>query len=208
VKEGRHDWRVRWRLFISECIGTALLLLFGLSAVIVMFGTGSPIARVLPSEDVRRVITGFLFGTTGALIALSPVGKESGAHLNPVVTLGFWLMIKLDSRTAAGYVIAQLAGASLGVLPLLAWGAMGESVSFGATIPGEHYSVRTVFMGEAVTTFVMIAGLCLFLASRNLRALTPAMFPVLYAVMVPLEWLAALPHAMLESHAPIPWSST
>jgi len=116
-----------WQLCFSEFVGTALLVLIGLSLVILMFGTGSPIIGIVPSEGLRRLITGFLFGTTGALIALSPVGKESGAHINPVVTLGFWLMHKLNTRTALGYVIAQLAGASAGVLPLLAWGSMGRS---------------------------------------------------------------------------------
>jgi len=185
--KGRNDWPLRRRLFVSEFLGTAVLLLVGLSVVILMFGTGSPFARLLPNEALRRTITGFLFGTTGALIALSWVGKASGAHLNPVVTLGFWLMRKVDSRTAAGYALAQVTGASAGVLPLLAWGAMGRSVAFGATTPGEHYSLAMVFAGEAITTFAMIAGLCLFLASRNLRRFTPAMFPLLYGVMVPLE---------------------
>jgi len=59
-----------WRLFWAELIGTALLLLIGLSLVILMFGSGSPMTRLIPSETVRRVITGFLFGSTGALIAL------------------------------------------------------------------------------------------------------------------------------------------
>jgi Major intrinsic protein len=54
------------------------------------------------------LITAFLFGTTGALIVLSPVGEESGAHINPVVTLAFRLMGKLDLQAAVGYVIAQL----------------------------------------------------------------------------------------------------
>ncbi|MBZ5537930.1 MAG: hypothetical protein LAO31_18395 [Acidobacteriia bacterium] len=67
-----------WRLFASELVGTALLVLVGLSLVILMFGAGSPIARVLPHEGLRRLVTGFLFGTTGALIALSPVGTGSG----------------------------------------------------------------------------------------------------------------------------------
>ena len=49
-----------------------------------MFGTGSPIIGIVPNEGLRRLITGFLFGTTGALVALSPVGKESGAHINPL----------------------------------------------------------------------------------------------------------------------------
>jgi len=176
-----------WRLCFSELIGTALLVLIGLSLVILMFGTGSPIIGIVPSEGLRRLITGFLFGTTGALIALSPVGKESGAHINPVVTLGFWLMHKLDTRTALGYVVAQLAGATVGALPLLAWGSMGRSVLFGATLPGEGYSLGTVLMGEAVTTFALISGLCVFLAFRKLRPFTPAMFPFLYAVMVYVE---------------------
>lgn len=38
-----------------------------------------------------------------------------------------------------------------------------------------------------ITTFALIAGLCVFLAFRGLRRFTPAIFPLLYAVMVPLE---------------------
>jgi aquaporin Z len=184
---GAPDRPVPWPLFLSELAGTALLVMVGLSVVILMFGAGSPIAPFVPNEAVRRFITGFLFGTTGALIALSPIGRESGAHINPVVTLGFCLMGRLDATTAAGYVVAQLTGAILGSLPLIAWGAMGRSVAFGATVPGEGYAIRTVLMGEAITTFTMITLLVVFLAFRGLRRYTPAIFPPLYAVMVCLE---------------------
>lgn len=181
------DRRIPWRPLIFECIGTALLLLIGLSLVIVMFGTGSPIATIIPNEGVRRLITGFLFGTTGATIALSAIGKESGAHINPVVTLGFCLMGKLDPWIGLYYVLAQLIGAVLGSLPLLVWGAMGHSVAFGATLPGAGYAIHTVVLGEVMTTFALIAGLCVFLGFRQLRPFTPPMFPFLYAVMVYLE---------------------
>ncbi|MCX5730992.1 MAG: aquaporin [Deltaproteobacteria bacterium] len=173
-----------WKMFASELIGTALLVLVGLSLVILMFGTGSPIIGAVPSDGVRRLITGFLFGSAGALIALSPVGRESGAHINPVVTLGFWLMGKMESRVAIGYVLAQLIGAWLGALPLLAWGSMGRSVAYGATLPGAGYSTGIVVLGEVVTTFALIAGLCVFLGFRSLRPFTPAMFPFLFALMV------------------------
>ena len=164
-----------------------MLVLVGLSLVILMFGEGSPIPGVLPSEGWRRLITGFLFGTTGALIALSPVGERSGAHINPIVTLAFRLMGKLDLRTSLGYVVAQLAGAILGSVPLLAWGAMGRSVAFGATVPGEGYSVGAVLLGEVITTFAMVTLLCVFLGFRRIRPFTPAIFPILYAVMVYAE---------------------
>jgi aquaporin Z len=183
----REHREVPWSLALSELVGTALLLLAGLSIVTLMFGTGSPVPGVVSSETVRRAITGFLFGSIGALIALSPVGRVSGAHINPVVTLGFWLMGKLDSVAAISYVAAQMAGAVLGSLPLLAWGAMGRSVSFGATTPGQGYATRTVVLGEVVTTFTMVMLLAVFLSFRRTRRFTPAIFPVLYAVMVPLE---------------------
>ncbi len=176
-----------WRVFLSELVGTALLVLVGLSLVILMWGEGSPVVAFLPSEGWRRLITGFLFGTTGALIALSPVGQRSGAHLNPVVSLAFRLLDKLDLRALIGYVIAQLSGAILGSLPLLVWGPMGRSVAFGATLPGPGYAIETVLLGEVITTFAMVTLLLVFLGFRAIRPFTPALFPFLYAVMVYAE---------------------
>jgi aquaporin Z len=173
-----------WRVFLSELIGTALLVLVGLSLVIFMFGTGTPMAQLIPSEGIRRLITGFLFGTTGASIALSPVGKVSGAHINPVVTLAFRLMGKLDLPTTLGYIAAQLIGAIMGSLPLLLWGTMGKSVAFGATLPGSGFTFSTVLLGEVITTFAMVTLLAVFLGYRKIRPFTPALFPPLYAIMV------------------------
>ena len=180
------DWRVRWRLFFSELIGTALLVLGGVS-VIVLLSDASPLAHLVPNALLRTILTALLFGTIGSAIAVSWIGRESGAHINPAVTLGFWLMRKLDLRAAVGYVIAQLLGACVGALPLLAWGSTGRSVHFGATIPGTGYSTAVVLMGEIVTTFGLVATLCVFLGFRHLRRFTPFVIPFLYAIMVPLE---------------------
>lgn len=174
-------------LYGAELIGTALLVAVGLSIVILAFGQGSPVIQFIPSAGWRRLITGALFGTTGALIALSPLGKESGAHINPAVTLGFWLMGKLKLRYVPGYVIAQLAGALAGAVPLMAWGAMGRSIDFGATLPGAAYGAGWALLGETATTFALIFGLFYFLQHRRLRNFTPALFPILYAVMVFVE---------------------
>ena len=183
----KDEWEVPWRLLVFEMIGTGLLLLGGLSFVILMFGTGSPMEQWIPSVVVRRVVTSFLFGCVGTTIALSAVGRVSGAHINPAVTFAFWMMKKMDGKTAVCYALAQLAGAVLGSLPLLLWGAMGRSIDFGATIPGKGYSTEAVVMGEAATTFGLVAALCIFIAFRRMRPFTPFMVPFLYAVMVPLE---------------------
>ena len=118
-------------LFRAEMVGTAVLVLVGLSVVILMFGEGGPIPGS-GERGLAPVDHGLPVRHTGAMIAVSPLGKRSGAHINPIVTLAFRLMESSTSRHLK-YVAAQLSGGILGCLPLLAWGAMGRSVSFCAT---------------------------------------------------------------------------
>jgi aquaporin Z len=178
------------RMLLSEAIGTALLLAIGLSFVIVDFGRGSPILRLLPGAGARRALTGFLFGCVGGAIAVSELGKTSGAHINPVVTLFFWAQKKMTGGLALGYALAQLAGAIVGTLPLLLWGRMGRGLGYGGTWPGVGVGAALATTGEMLTTFALLTGLMLFLGSRRLRPYTPALFPFLYAVLV--YWEAPL----------------
>jgi len=181
------DVKIPWQTYLSELIGTALLIGVGLSVVIFDFGTGSPMAALLPDAGLRRLITGFLFGATGAAIAISQVGKISGAHINPVVTLAFYTNGKFSRRDTVGYVLAQFAGAVAGSIPLLLWGRMGRSVAFGGTTPGTGYTIWAALLGEIITTIGLIIGLFIFLGHRKLRRYTPLLFPFLYAIMVYLE---------------------
>ena len=96
-------------------------------------------------------------------------------------------MGKMQSRLVAGYVVSQFVGAAVGALPLLLWGSMGRSVAFGSTLPGQGYSLEVVLLGEVITTFGLVAGLCVFLGFRKLRPFTPWLFPFLYALMVYVE---------------------
>ena len=123
--------KYRTRFFISEFIGTGILLFGGLSLVIFMFGTGSPGPQLIPDLLTRQLITGFLFGGLGASIALSPIGTVSGAHINPAVTMVFWLYRKIEGRLAITYV-AGPADRGNSWLPALA--ALGSN--------GTQYPVR------------------------------------------------------------------
>ncbi|SYZ74773.1 Permease, glycerol uptake facilitator [Candidatus Zixiibacteriota bacterium] len=169
---------------IAEFAGTAILISVGLSIVIAFFGDGSPLPALLPDPGIRRLMTGFLFGTTGALIAVSWCGKTSGAHINPAVTFSFWTLKKMTGPLALGYILAQFSGALLGALPLLFWDGIGRSVNFGATIPGAEFGPKMALFGEIITTFALIMGLFLFIGYRRLAKWTPLLFPFLYAVMV------------------------
>jgi aquaporin Z len=179
--------KIPWTLFASEFIGTALLVLIGLSFVILDFGKGSFVLRLIPDAGIRRLITGFLFGSTGGLIAISWIGKESGAHINPAVTLSFFTQKKITFTHALGYIFAQLAGSIAGALPLLLWETAGSSVYYGATFPGKGYTALTALSGEFLTTFAMVLLLFIFIGNKKLRNFTPLIFPVLYAIMVYAE---------------------
>ena len=172
------------KAYLSEFVGTALLVLVGLSMVIFINGKGSPVLKIIPDAGLRRAISGFLFGTTGCLITISPVGKISGAHINPMVSIAFWLRGNMQFKNLAGFVAAQMAGAALGCLPLLLWGKQGLSMDYGATIP---IGISAAFIGEIWTTFVLIAVILFFTSHERLKNFTPFMMPVIYCIMVFIE---------------------
>ena len=176
-------------VMLSEFIGTALLVAMGCSFVVWDFGRGSPVIHWIPSAGLRRALTGFLFGCVGGSIAVTRIGKVSGAHINPVVSLAFWVKGKLTGRLALRYVIAQLAGGITGALPLLLWGAMAQSTADAATVPGSA-GVWVAALGEVSATFCLIVGLFSFVGHRSLRRFTPLLFPFLYAFLV--YWEAPL----------------
>jgi aquaporin Z len=181
-------WRPHWRAYAAEAVGTALLVFVGLSAVIFDFGPGSPVAALVPAAFARRLLTGFLFGATGALVAVGPVGRVSGAHLNPVLSAGFWLAGSLGARDALAYAAAQFVGALGGAAALpLAWGAFGAAVRFGATLPGTAGTAWPAVAGETLATFALVGAILFFVGHPRLRPFTPAMLPPLVAVIVACE---------------------
>jgi aquaporin Z len=174
-----------WRMMAAEAAGTAILLYFGLSIVIIIWGLGSSMEHHFPSAALRRAITGFLFGTVGCLITISPVGRISGAHINPAVSFAFWLRGKMHTATMIRYLLGQMGGALLGALPLLLWGSRGRSIQYSITLPGDA-GVGAAFAGEMLATACLIIYLYIFIGTRRLRRFTPFGIPILYCILVTL----------------------
>jgi aquaporin Z len=172
-----------FKLYVSEFICTALLLTIGLSVVIFNWGEGSVMNHYILEPGIRRLFTGFLFGTTGCLITLSPVGKISGAHINPAVSIAFWMCGKMKNHAVLGYIVSQMLGAVVGCLPLLLWGRQGASVAYGNTVPGKA-GIAPAFAGEVLTTAGLVTLLYVFVSSKKLRNYTPYTIPFLYSFMV------------------------
>lgn len=175
-------------MYASELAGTALLVAVGLSIVIALWGTGAPLADLPIAPGARRLLNGFLFGSVGAAIAYSPIGKISGAHINPAMTFAFWLQGKLRWRDASCYVLAQLAGAAIGALLLLCWGDVGASDNWGASLPSKALPLPDAIAGEVVCTFALVALVFVFASRPATQFYTPLVNPPLFAI---LTWLEA-----------------
>ncbi len=182
-------WRgLHWPEYGAELLGTAFLVFVGLSAVTFDFSSGSPLATVLPDSGVRRLITGLLFAGSGSLVAISPLGKLSGGHINPAVSLAFWLQGKMHRHDLVGYIVGQFLGAALGArLVVLVWGDRAASVHNGITAPGMSYPIWSVFLFEVGLTFLLVLAIFLFVSRHRLMRWTPFMTWILVALIVWLE---------------------
>jgi aquaporin Z len=176
------------RMYASELVGTALLVFLGLSIVIALWGRGAPLTFLPIPAEARRLLTGFLFGCVGAAIAFSPIGKMSGAHINPAMTFAFWLEGKLRWRDASCYTLAQLIGAAFGAAALVLWGASGASDTWGASLPMKGVPHWLPIAGEAFCTFLLVVLIFTFAAHKTTQPFTPLVNPPLFAV---LTWLEA-----------------
>jgi aquaporin Z len=120
----------------------AELGLFMVSACVfgvLLFSPSSPILKWIPDGHLRNIVMGLAMGLTSIALVYSPWGKQSGAHMNPAVSLTFWRLGKAQYQDAICYAISQVIGGMLGVLvtavfmgPYLA----APEVNYVATVPG------------------------------------------------------------------------
>ena len=70
----------------------------------------SALNQTLESSFVRHALSGIAMGATAVAIFTSPLGQRSGAHLNPAVTLHYYMRGKTSRWDAVSYVAAQSVG--------------------------------------------------------------------------------------------------
>lgn len=126
-----------------------------------------------------------------AAVAVSPVGRRSGAHLNPAVTLGFTLRGHTPVRDAAGYVLGQVAGALLAAFAFTwAWGGWSRSVHGARTAPAAGLTGWEVTWIEAGLTFGLLTAVFAMLTSARTARWTPAVVTGALAGLI----VAGAPH--------------
>jgi glycerol uptake facilitator-like aquaporin len=97
-----------WQQSVAEIVGTFALVFIGAGSVVVIGGlVGTPgIVGVALAHGLVLAIM------------ISNLGHISGGHFNPAVTIGVWVVGKIESARALVYIGSQLAGATIGALLL------------------------------------------------------------------------------------------
>jgi aquaporin Z len=140
-----NDPRQEWRRLFSELLGTFFLVLAAAGGG--MMGHAFPgvishqAAVVAPALTVMAII---LF-----------MGKVSGAHLNPAVSIAFALRRDFPWNRVPGYIVVQLAGATLAALFLRS--VINVSSMYGSNYPAHGYSNMAAFWMELILTLGLVS---------------------------------------------------
>jgi len=185
----RRALRAHWPEYLMEAALLALLLLALCVINAAVEYPASPIRQALADPALRRLVRGLAIGLVAIALVYSPWGQQSGAHLNPAITLTFFRLRKVWPWDALCYILAQFLGAGAGALvaTLALRGAlMGAPTSYAATAPGMSGPL-VAFVAECLIAFLSMLVVLLVSNTRALARSTGLFSGALIATYILLE---------------------
>ncbi len=134
-----------WRRLFSELLGTFLLVMVAAGGGMMGAAFPNTISRTAAVVAPGLMVLGIIMF----------MGKVSGAHLNPAVSIAFALRRDFPWRRVPGYVIVQLSGATLAALVLHA--VVNVSAVHGSNYVAPGYSAGAGFWMELLLTFGLVS---------------------------------------------------
>ncbi len=142
--------------WVAEAVGSALLVVTAVSAFVATSAPGALMASW--PLHARLAVIGSAMGGIIVAVALSPLGRASGAHLNPAVSLFQAMRGLMSGRDLLGYVAFQLGGSMIGVLlARLLWGGRAADVRDAVIQPASGYGPALTTAMEAGSTVLLVA---------------------------------------------------
>jgi glycerol uptake facilitator protein/aquaporin Z len=143
---------------LAEAVGSALLVLTAVTAFVVTSTRGAPIAA-WPLHP-RLALIGCAMGGIVVAVAVSPLGRASGAHLNPAVSVFQWVRGRMSGPDLLGYVLFQLGGSLVGaVVGRLVWGGCAVEVRDAVIRPSAGLGPMVTAWAEAASTVLLVVVL-------------------------------------------------
>jgi aquaporin NIP len=127
---------------LAEFIGTFMLVFCGTGAIVINEVSGGAVTHAGVAITFGLIVLGMIYS----------IGEISGAHINPAVTIAFWIAKRFPGREVTPYIIFQLAGAFLASFTLRI--LFPENISLGSTNPSG--SEMQSFILEIILTFILM----------------------------------------------------
>src|SRR5213595_3307138 len=178
-----------WPEYFCEAAELGLFMVSASLFTMLLWHPSSPVLNLIPDPFVRRMLTGIAMGGTAIALVFSPLGKRSGAHFNPAVTLTFWRLGKVKNWDAFFYVIAQFIGGIAGVfvVTLVARTMLSHpAVKYVATLPGPH-GMAIAFIAELIIAFTLMTVVLNVSNTPHLARFTGIFAGCLVAIYITLE---------------------
>lgn len=181
--------RRHWPEYLIEAAGLGIFMVSAAGFGTLLEHPGSPVRQAIADPLARRALMGLAMGLTAAGIIYSPWGRQSGAHINPAITLTFARLRKIDPRDTLFYVVAQFAGGAAGLL--LASSVLGgrlaePAVNYVATLPGAP-GPGIAWVSELVIAFVLMLVILETSNHPRLNRFTGLFAGLLVAAYITLE---------------------
>ena len=178
------------REYLFEALGTLILVFSACLGRVVLWYPELPIAHWVTSLPfIQRLLMGGWMALTIVFVVYCHLGKSSGAHYNPAVTLTFLRLGKVHLRDAGFYIGFQFLGAIVGVLlaSLVASGGLNhDSVNYAVTQPGEFGAIAAL-AGEVAIAFATMSVILFATNHARVRQFTGLFVAVLVAVYLTIE---------------------
>lgn len=181
--------RNHWPEYLMEGAGLGLFMVSAAVVTTALEYPHSALHAAFPGPLLRRVLIGLCMGLTAIGIIYSPWGKQSGAHLNPAVTLTFYRLGKIAGADACFYVLAQVVGGVIGLsISAAAIGMAIEhpAVNYVVTVPGRS-GAAIAFLAELCISFGLMLTVLLVSNHRTMAAFTGLIAGCLVAMYISVE---------------------
>jgi aquaporin Z len=200
--------RAHWPEYLIEAWALGCFMLSAGLVTTLLEYPGSPLHAAVADPFQRRLLIGLAMGLTAVALIYSPWGQQSGAHMNPAVTLSFLRLGRVKPVDAAFYIFAQFAGGTLGVLlsAAIAGAAFTAApVSWVATAPGTAGAGAAFLAEAAISALMMFAVLAVSNTPRLARwtgIVAGCLVAAFIAVEAPLSGMSMNPARSFASAAP------
>lgn len=181
--------KAHWPEYLMEATELCLFMISACSFTVLLYHPASAITQGIQNDFIRRILMGIAMGSTAVALIFSPLGKRSGGHFNPSVTLTFFRLGKIAAWDAVFYVLFQFAGGIVGVVIaslLLGMLLSHKSVNYAATLPGPT-GPTTAFVAEITITFILMTVILTVSNTKRLGRWTGLFAGALVAVYISIE---------------------